>query len=163
MDFSRSFLNGLNVFHSREVEQTVLIFVFSLKFCIPHCCLASIPNPKILTFFRISKVAHVQKTFSTGKHTAQLDIGDFNRSQFTELNLVRNSESSSRYAVRTNSTLKEEHTCGPKVGFQLFPILFVQLFFVPIFYFPVCVLRFSPSPIPELGTWNQHHAPVARS
>ena len=45
------------------VEQTVFIFVFSLKFCILHCCLASIPNPKILTFFRIRKVAHVQKTF----------------------------------------------------------------------------------------------------
>ena len=28
-----------------------------------YCCLASIPNPKILTFFRIRKVAHVQKTF----------------------------------------------------------------------------------------------------
>ena len=53
----------LDVFNSSEVEQTVLIFVFSLKFCIPHCCLASIPNPKILTFFRIRKVAHVQKTF----------------------------------------------------------------------------------------------------
>ena len=29
-----------------------------------------------------------------------------------QLNLVRNSETSSRYAVRTNSTLKKEHTYG---------------------------------------------------
>ena len=63
LDFLHSILNWLDIFHSSEVEQTVLIFMFSLKFYIPNCCLASIPNPKIPTFFRIRKVAHVQKTF----------------------------------------------------------------------------------------------------
>ena len=63
VNWSWTILNWVDVFHSSEVEQTVLIFVFSMKFCIPHCCPASIPDPKILTFFRIRKVAHVQETF----------------------------------------------------------------------------------------------------
>ena len=67
---------------------------------------------KYSLFFELEKWHTYRKHFSTGRHTAQLDIGDLNRSQFTELNLVRNSKTSSRYAVRTNSTLKKEHTCG---------------------------------------------------
>ena len=61
--FLHSNLNRLEVFHFSELEQTVSIFVFSIKFCTPNFCKALFPNSKILTIFRIKKVAHVQKTF----------------------------------------------------------------------------------------------------
>ena len=67
---------------------------------------------KYSLFFELEKWHTYRKHFSTGRQTAQLDIGDLNRTQFTELDLVRNSKSSSRYAVRTNSKLKKEHTRG---------------------------------------------------
>ena len=92
--------NRLEVSHFSELEQTVSIFVFSIKFCTPNFCRALFPNSKILTIFRIRKVAHVQKTFSNALQVTQVDIGDFYRTQFTELNLVRNSKTSCWYAVR---------------------------------------------------------------
>ena len=61
--FLHSNLNRLEVSHFSELEQTVSIFVFSIKFCTPNFCRALFPNSKILTIFRIKKVAHVQKTF----------------------------------------------------------------------------------------------------
>ena len=50
---------------------------------------------KYSLFFELEKWHTYRKHFSTGRHTAQLDIGDLNRTQFTELNLVRNSKTSS--------------------------------------------------------------------
>ena len=53
-----------------------------------------------------NSIIRAQLTVRVHLQVTQVDIGDFNRTQFTELNLVRNSKTSSRYAVRTNSTLR---------------------------------------------------------
>ena len=82
----------------------------SVQFCgelmpqvhIDMCSIIDISNPYLtVNQPRLPVPVHLQVT--------QVDIGDFIRTQFTELNLVRNSKTSCRYAVRTNSTLKKEH------------------------------------------------------
>ena len=57
------------------------------------------PN-KYSLFFELKKWHTYRKLFSNALQVTQVDIGDFNRTQFTELNLVRNSKTSCRYAVQ---------------------------------------------------------------
>ena len=79
---------------------------------LPHTIDESDAMPKdkeYSLFFELKKWHTYRKLFSNALQVTQVDIGDFNRTQFTELNLVRNSKTSCRYAVRTNSTLKKEH------------------------------------------------------
>ena len=107
--FLHSNLNRLEVSHFSELEQTVSIFVFSIKFVLQTFAGHFFRIRKYSLFFELKKWHTYRKLFSNALQVTQVDIGDFNRTQFTELNLVRNSKTSCRYAVRTNSSLKKEH------------------------------------------------------
>jgi type II secretory ATPase GspE/PulE/Tfp pilus assembly ATPase PilB-like protein len=72
-------------------------------------------------YFRNKKSSTpTEKLFSSGKYTAQIDIGEFKRTQLTELNLVKNSKTSCRFSLPPKIDCRKEHTYGRQLLKNIF-------------------------------------------